>query len=193
MRNWKWSLILGVFSIVALSIYISFYYPVSNGKRIGNLTKLSLKGKILKTWEGTLNEGYGDKLTTYFSISDEKLAQELYEHEGREVVIYYDEHFHGWPNDTNYNVTKWHPFDPKDSLSGEKNEDSHAPNTQLEAIKLISKELQQSLFCSLLGTLVLDQELYAKVKARVEKTNPFLFEKMKECNHSSTTTLRPTP
>ena len=103
-------ILLILLSIIAFAIkYIFFNYPISSGKRVGNLTKLSHKGKILKTWEGTLNEGYGVKLTTYFSISNEKLAEELYAHEGREVTVYYEEYFVGWPRDTKYDVIRWEP------------------------------------------------------------------------------------
>jgi len=186
MKNWKLRLIIGFFSLITIFIYITFFYSISTGKRVGNLTKLSLKGRILKTWEGTLSEGYGDKLTTQFSISDEKLAHELYEHEGREVVIFYEEHLSGWPRDTHYNVIKWHPM-VKDETS-KNNMDNKLQNqsqSALEALKIVSHEMQLGLFCSLLGTLVTDQELYKKVKTKVQEQNPYLFEKMKLCNYPS--------
>ncbi len=151
--------------------YIFFNYPISAGKRVGNLTKLSLKGKIIKTWEGTLNEGYGDKLTSYFSISDSKIADELYVHEGREVVIYYEEYLVGWPRDTTYDAVKWEPANFDENTNGKKDETA--------AAQILSK----TLFCSLLGTLRNDEELYQKVKNQVEKNNYYLFKQIQECNN----------
>ncbi|MDH4467190.1 MAG: hypothetical protein QE271_03960 [Bacteriovoracaceae bacterium] len=185
MQRWKiWTVLILLGSILG-GYYLAFHYPISTGKRVGNLTKLSVKGKLIKTWEGTLNEGYGDKLTTYFSINSEKLAQELYAHEGREVVIYYEEHFYGWPNDTNYNVIKWHAQGSVASTTAAPIEDNTKKSeidSLKEAIKIVANEWQMGLFCSLLGTLVSDQDLYKKVKEKVQQNNPFLAEQIKNCN-----------
>lgn len=160
---------LVVLLVLALSAkYIFFNYPISAGKRVGNLTKLSLRGKILKTWEGTLNEGYGDKLTTYFSISDSKIADELYIHEGKEVIIYYEEYLVGWPRETIYNAVKWEPVQSEES----KNENESTT----------AQVLSKTLFCSLLGTLRTNEELYQKVKNQVEANNYYLFKQIQECN-----------
>ena len=60
-----------------LTKWALFDFNISSGKRVGNLVKISKKGKFifLKTWEGTLDEGSGDKLTYYFSVKSEKVAQ----------------------------------------------------------------------------------------------------------------------
>lgn len=160
-----------IIALIGLSAkYVFFNYPISAGKRVGNLTKLSLKGKILKTWEGTLNEGYGDKLTTYFSISSPKIADELYVHEGREVVVYYEEYLVGWPRDTKYDIISWEPMQhPEDTLK--------IPY-EGTATTLLSK----TLFCSLLGTIRTNDELYQKVKKQVEATNLYLYKQFEECN-----------
>jgi hypothetical protein len=158
--------ILG-FILVALlgSKYVMYDYPISSGKRVGNLTKLALRGKIWKTWEGTINEGYGDKLSM-FSVQDSDLAKELFEYEGREVIIYYEEYFYGWPNETNLNVVGWEPKDPREK--GEENP--------------LVAELGKSLFCSLLGTLYNDQALYQKVKEHVAASNPYIHQQYEKCN-----------
>lgn len=159
--------------ILFLVYYVCFSYPVSSGKRIGNLTKLSLKGKMIKTWEGTINEGYGEKLTTNFSISDDQLAKELFAAEGREVVIYYDEYFFGWPRDTNYNVIRWeHMQHPEDMAKKE----------SLTTQQLLINALNKATFCSFLGTLKQDEELYQKVKSFMEVKNYFLFKQYEMCN-----------
>ncbi len=166
-------LTLVIIALIGLGAkYVFFNYPVSAGKRVGNLTKLSLKGKILKTWEGTLNEGYGDKLTTYFSISNPTIADELYVHEGREVVIYYEEYLVGWPRDTKHDLIRWEP------MQDLANKDGHPGGVEGPASTLLSK----TLFCSLLGTLRTNDELYQNVKKHVEKTNLYLFKQIEECN-----------
>lgn len=162
----KISILVGFISLLLLAKYIAFDYPISSGKRVGYLTKLSLKGTVLKTWEGTLSEGMGDKLTNFFSIRNEKIAKEMYEYEGREVIIFYEEYFAGWPRDTNYNVVSWQP----------------KFNNFADDIDPVTKQLSVSLFCSLLGTLITNESLYQQVKAQVEKTNPYLFSQMSHCN-----------
>lgn len=163
-------LLVTVLLLIGMGLkYIFFNYPVSAGKRVGNLTKLSLKGKIIKTWEGTLNEGYGDKLTTYFSISSSKIADELYLHEGREVVVYYEEYLVGWPRDTKYDAIKWEPM--------------HQTTTENTKESSTAQILSKTLFCSLLGTLRTDDELYQKVKKQVELNNYYLFKQIEECNN----------
>ena len=109
----KWKLLIPlIFSfILFVTYYILFRFPISEGKRVGNLVKISHKGKFsfLKTWEGTIDEGSGDKLTHHFSVRDPVLAKELYDYEGKEVVVYYEQYMMGWPRDTTYNVIRWTP------------------------------------------------------------------------------------
>ena len=73
-------IITGLLLIGYLTVWVLFDFNISTGKRVGNLVKISKKGKFifLKTWEGTLDEGSGDKLTYYFSVKNEKVAQELF-------------------------------------------------------------------------------------------------------------------
>lgn len=171
-------LLLFIISVVG-GKFFAFDYPISNGKRVGNLTKLSLKGKILKTWEGTVDEGSGDKLTTEFSVRSDALANELYSFEGREVVLYYEEYYLGWPRDTNYNVTSWKP-----------QEDS----TQKEILKKVSEQqpvtssspalglLSRTLFCTFLGSLIKNPRLYKEVKDYIKEQNLYLYNQYEVCN-----------
>lgn len=158
--------------ILIVAKYILWDFDVSTGKRVGNLTKISKKGKIFKTWEGTIDEGSGDKLTSYFSVKDDKLAQELYEYKGKQVVLYYEQHLLGFPRETNYNIVSWEPGD--DVVKAVK--DLGASSSS--AAKLLS----QTLFCSLLGTLVMDDKLYNDVKAYVKSKNLYLYNQIQKCN-----------
>lgn len=172
MKSWKWKILFPIFLITFLVIgkYILWDFPVSNGKRVGNLTKISKKGKFLPTWEGTIDEGSGDKLTSFFSVRDNKIAEELYNYEGKQVILYYEQYILGWPRDTNYNITGWKPKDNNSLTVSSPSQD--------EALSLLSK----TLFCSLLGTLISDEELYQKVKEHVEKSNLYLYQQFDKCN-----------
>ena len=174
MKSWKWKILLPVFLIALLVIgkYILWNFPVSNGKRVGNLTKISKKGKIIPTWEGTIDEGSGDKLTSFFSVRDTTIAEELYNYEGREVILYYEQYLLGWPWETSYNITSWKPKQPEQVVT-----QSSAPEDS-KTLNLLSK----TLFCSLLGTLISDEELYQNVKNHVKETNLYLYNQFEKCN-----------
>lgn len=43
--------------VLAAATYISFFASYSEGYRVGHIIKLSKKGYIFKTWEGTLDQG----------------------------------------------------------------------------------------------------------------------------------------
>lgn len=172
MKSWKWKIL---FPVIVLTIlvgtkFILWDFPISNGKRVGNLTKISKKGKFLATWEGTVDEGSGDKLTSFFSVSDNAIGDELYNYEGRQVIIYYEQYLVGWPRETNYDVVSWKP---KDLGSGTMEVQSSG-----EALNLLSK----TLFCSLLGAIYNNQELYQQVKAHIKENNLFLYNQVSACN-----------
>jgi len=171
MRSWKFKILLPVFTLTLLfaTKYILWDFPVSNGKRVGNITKITKKGKIIPTWEGTIDEGSGDQLTSHFSVRDKKIAEELYNYEGKEVVMYYEQYILGWPRETNYAIISWKPKNSK-QLTEE--------NISTPALDLLSK----TLFCSLLGALYKDQDLYQRVKDFVKTNNLYLYNQISECN-----------
>ena len=142
---------------------------VSNGKMVGNLTHISQKGKIpfLKTWEGTVDEGSGDKLTTYFSVKNETLAKKLFSHEGKEVILYYDEHLMGWPRKTKLVVYSWKAKTNRPKFS------------EAKTLEILEK----TLFCSFLGSRLPNQELYQQVKNYMKGQNLFLYNQYKKCNN----------
>ncbi len=169
---WKWKILTPIIflSLAVVAKYVLWDYPVSSGKRVGNLTKISKKGKFLPTWEGTIDEGSGDKLTSFFSVRDHQIAEELYNYEGKQVIIYYEQYILGWPRDTNYNVTSWKPKDSS-RLVTEK--------ADSKSLNLLSK----TLFCSLLGSLYVNKDLYNQVKEHVKANNLYLYKQISSCNH----------
>ena len=178
MKSWKWRLLFPfiLVGLLVLAKYILWNFPVSNGKRVGNLTKISKKGKFwfTKTWEGTIDEGSGDQLTSQFSVKDEGLAEELYKYEGKEVVIYYEQHFLGWPRETNYVVTSWKP---KNSMN------FSSPTVNMSNNETVAGELSKTLFCSLLGSLYKNEKLYQEVKEFIKNDNLYLYKKYSDCNN----------
>lgn len=172
MKSWKFKILLPVILLtVALGAkYILWDFPVSTGKRVGNLTKISKKGKIFRTWEGTIDEGSGDQLTSNFSVRDDALAQELYNYEGKQVILYYEEHFFGWPRDTKYTVNTWKP------------KDSSILDVNISGGNPLVNALSKTLFCTLLGTLYKDQELYQRVKEYIKQNNLYLYKQYSSCN-----------
>jgi hypothetical protein len=172
MKSWKFKILFPVIILTVLvgAKYTLWDYPVSTGKRVGNLTKISKKGKIFQTWEGTIDEGSGDKLTSYFSVRDNLLAEELYNYEGKQVILYYEEHFMGWPRDTKYTITSWKP------------KDSNILSVTSEGTNPLVQALSKTLFCTLLGSLYKDQELYQRVKDFVKENNLYLYKQYSNCN-----------
>lgn len=154
--------------------FILWDFKISSGKRVGNLTKISKRGKVLKTWEGTIDEGSGDKLTSYFSVSSDEIGQELYKYEGRQVLIYYSEHILGWPRDTKYDVISWKPKETEVNHSVDITESLENQNN--------SKELSKVLFCSMLGSLYKNNKLYKEVKEFIKEDNMFLYNQYDKCN-----------
>ena len=174
MKSWKLKILTPIIflSLLVATKYILWDFPVSNGKRVGNLTKISKKGKILPTWEGTIDEGSGDKLTSFFSVRNNEVAEELYNYEGKQVIIYYEQYLLGWPRDTNYNVISWKSKDNNGLNSAE------VSAIQDKSLSLLSK----TLFCSLLGSLYANRELYNQVKSHLKNNNLFLFKQVASCN-----------
>lgn len=177
MKSWKWKILLPVvfITIILATKFILWDFPTSSGKRVGNLVKISKKGKFYftRTWEGTIDEGSGDKLTSYFSVRSNELGEELYNYEGKEVILYYEQYMVGWPWDTTYNVTAWKP----------KGGDELKMATSTDVSDLLLDKVSSTLFCSLLGTLYADQELYGKVKEYVKTNNVYLHKQFKTCNN----------
>ena len=114
------------------------------------------------------------------------IGQELYKYEGRKVIIYYNEHILGWPRSTKYDVVAWKPKQKELGLSDNNyTEDFSSENAQAESASkggATAKELSKTLFCSMLGSLYKNKELYQKVKKFVKEDNLYLYNQYKKCN-----------
>ena len=87
------AIMIGVFT------YWKYFYTYSNGYRAGLLQKFSHKGNIIKTYEGemilssvtsTMNVAIASE-KFYFSVTNEKLAQQLDTIQGQMVIVHYQQ------------------------------------------------------------------------------------------------------
>lgn len=99
-------LILSLLVLAGLS-YGLVTIPYSQGVRSGTLVKLSKKGIIYSTYEGTLDLGSGDQLTWNFSIHDKEVGERLVSLSGKKVKLTYDELFFKLFYETKYNVKQF--------------------------------------------------------------------------------------
>lgn len=96
--------------IVVFTAYMSFIYYVtySEGYRSGKLVKITKRGVVFKTWEGTLSQGVSDELQFHFSVQDDdkEVFDKLMNLQGKSVKLSYIERYgtFPWLGETNYYV-----------------------------------------------------------------------------------------
>ena len=92
------SIIIVILGFIA---YLSFVYfvPYSEGYRSGKLVKISQRGMVFKTWEGTLSQGVSDELQFHFSVEDNKkeVIEQLKNLQGKSVKLTYIERYGTFP------------------------------------------------------------------------------------------------
>ncbi len=107
-----WLLLLGIVVLAGYFAVCNFTY--SKGSRAGFLVKVTYKGIILKTFEGTLNtgglavNGQGGAISTNwdFSVWDQEVYKKLDELQGEKVKLLYRQKIKAmpWQGMTNYFV-----------------------------------------------------------------------------------------
>lgn len=88
-------LFLGVF----LFVWWRYYYTYSDGNRYGLLQKFSRRGTAFKTYEGELilssvRSNVNTPIASekfFFSVTDEAVAQQLNNLQGRNITVHYKE------------------------------------------------------------------------------------------------------
>jgi hypothetical protein len=149
-------IILGITSTIAWGL---LNYGYSNGVRSGKLVKLSRKGFLFKTYEGTLDLGSGDKLTWDFSVHDEEIGEDLVTHTGQMVSLEYEEILHRIIYRTKYNVLSFKRIRPEGADKG--------------------------YFCRLVNLLRKKRTVVEAVKPLIEQFDPSLMVDIKECQNSA--------
>lgn len=81
---------------LALWTVIGLNWSYSEGDRTGTMVKISKKGWLCKTWEGTLYTdviGTGFRSDSFnFTVRNDSLAQELTKLSGKRVAVQYEQH-----------------------------------------------------------------------------------------------------
>ena len=110
-----WSSVI-IIAIIIFFVYWKYYNTFSEGNRSGILQKFSKKGNIFKTYEGELimSSISSTNNTTiasekfYFSVSNDSIANVLFDLEGKRVTLHYEQkrgHL-PWQGETHYLITK---------------------------------------------------------------------------------------
>jgi hypothetical protein len=109
-RAKRWALYLLLLLLAAAGSYLLVCnYTYSEGTRIGYVMKISKKGMLFKTFEGTLNLATRNDLavkTWDFSAVNRKVYTQIADSEGRRVKLYYKQKLKvmPWQGDTPYLV-----------------------------------------------------------------------------------------
>ncbi len=105
-RRIMWfALIIFVAMVTGYFVYSQFTY--SDGRRSGQLVKISRRGVIFKTYEGTLNLSPNGIMTPWeFSADNQQVAEKLQQFDGKMVVVHYKQRYQVffWQGETEYMV-----------------------------------------------------------------------------------------
>ena len=93
-----------VAAIIAVFVYVRYFYVFGEGIKAGNLNYLVYKGYVFKTYEGILIQsgyrpsGVGSVQSNEFkfSVTNDSLARELMKLSGGDVQLHYKEYFAPW-------------------------------------------------------------------------------------------------
>ena len=105
MRSIIWSIMIVLLLVAGGYIFWKFYFVFGEGAKAGELNYLVKKGYIFKTYEGKLiQSGLRSKspntVQSYdfdFSVTDEKIANQLLSNEGKLFNLHYKEYLGALP------------------------------------------------------------------------------------------------
>ncbi len=105
-RRVMWLLLI-VFVLVAAGYFGYSQLTYSDGRKSGQLVKISRRGVVFKTYEGTLNLSPNGMMTPWeFSAQNNDIAQKLQNFDGKMVIVHYKQRYQVffWQGDTDYIV-----------------------------------------------------------------------------------------
>ncbi len=158
----KKKIIITLFVLLAILCGVAWgilNFGYSKGVRSGKLVKISRKGFLFKTYEGTLDLGSGDKLTWEFSVHDAQLGEDLVASTGQNVSLEYKELLHKIFYNSKYNVVNFKRVRPQ----GE----------------------DKATFCRLVNILRSKRSVVEVVRPMIEKLDPTLMLDIKDCQDSA--------
>jgi hypothetical protein len=132
-------------------------YSYSTGQRSGKLVKISKKGFLPKTYEGTLDLGSGDALTWQFSVHDESLGEQLTSLSGQNVTLEYRELLWRIFYETKYDITGYKVMDDR-------------------------RDSNKSL-CRLVHVLRQDRNIVEQIRPMIQNFAPDLLNKIRNCQN----------
>ena len=139
--------------ILGAATYGLLNYSYSKGIRSGRLVKLSKRGAVIKTYEGTLDLGSGDQLTWDFSVHDSEIGEELVKKTGQIINLEYQELLYKVIYASKYNVVSW---------------------------QLVKSPGIEN-FCRLVRIMKKSRIVVDKVKSLIERFDPSLLKEAKNC------------
>lgn len=110
-RRLLW-ILFGLFLLFCLGYYGFSQLSYSDGYRSGQLVKISRRGVIFKTNEGTLNLSPNGMMTAWeFSTKNGTVSKELQDLEGNLVRVHYKQRYRVffWQGETEYIVDQVEP------------------------------------------------------------------------------------
>lgn len=106
VRRLLWGL-LGVLLLTGLGYFAYSQMVYSDGYKSGQLVKISRRGVVFKTYEGTLNLSPNGMMTPWdFSAENNEISQKLQSFDGKIVKVHYEQRYKVffWQGDTEYIV-----------------------------------------------------------------------------------------
>ncbi|MGB0453578.1 MAG: 6-phosphogluconate dehydrogenase [Bacteriovoracaceae bacterium] len=148
-------ILTGILTLTALILFGLSKYSYSKGVRSGKLVKISKKGMVFKTYEGTLDLGSGDMLTWNFSVHSKDLGEALVKVSGEPVKLYYQERLFKLFWETKYDVDEF---------------------------KLLKPEgVNDERFCKLVNLLRKNHHVVNAVKEMIKRSEPEFLSQLKNC------------
>lgn len=105
-RRVLWFLLI-IFLLIGVGYFAYSQMTYSDGRRAGQLIKVSRRGVIFKTYEGTLNLSPNGMMTAWeFSADDRQVAEKLQQFEGKQITVHYRQRYKVffWQGETEYIV-----------------------------------------------------------------------------------------
>ncbi len=104
MKQHRWKILGGLVLVLALVLYFRYYWVFGTGVKAGELNYVVHKGVVFKTYEGKMIQtgirSQGATLQSFeflFSISDDRVAQQLMAHSGNQFNLHYREYLAALP------------------------------------------------------------------------------------------------
>lgn len=99
MRKHLWKIVLTLVLVLGVVGYMRYYWVFGTGVKAGELNYVVHKGILFKTYEGKMiqtgirsQNGTLESFEFLFSVSDEKVAQELMVNSGNQFNLHYREY-----------------------------------------------------------------------------------------------------